>query len=155
MPSGPPKKSPKKAEHVNMDLLLGGATDGLESPDSLSPDAFPELKSLEEALSGGISAGADAHLDEVMKAIQSENPELWKEFEAFASSVGTRGGPGEGEEDDEEEVGCEGKAPSDPKSLEAKLEEALHRLRDQQVTKGGGRRGSGRRKGERGGRRKG
>eukprot|EP00731_Ephydatia_muelleri_P009563 Em0005g149a len=117
-----------KAEHVNMDLLLGGALEGLESPDSLSPDAFPELKSLEEALSGGISAGADAHLDEVMKAIQSENPELWKEFEAFASSVDTREGHKREGEDDEE-----GKGPSDPQSLEAKLEEALHRLRDQQA----------------------
>lgn len=133
VPSRPQKKSsPISAEHVNMDLLLGGVMQGHESPDSLSPDgAIPELKSLEEALSGEISAEADAHLEEVMKAIQSENPELWKEFEAFASSVDMKGGQvnedgGLGEEEQSTEQ----------KSLEAKLEEALHKLRDHQASAG-------------------
>ena len=136
MASRAQKESPPihTTERANLAMLLGGATGGCETPDSQSPDSMPDFKSLEEALSGEISAEADAHLEEVMKAIQSENPELWKEFEAFATSVDMKGDRGQ----EEAQSGEEGAA--DPTSLEAKLEEALQKLRreQEQVMGGGG-----------------
>ena len=124
-------KSSINAEHVNLDMLLGGATGGLSSPDSQSPDSMPDFKTLEEALSGALSADADAHMEEVIRAIQDENPELWKEFEAFATSVDMKGGRVQ------EEAGSGEEGAGDPKSVEAKLEETLHKLREQQVRRGG------------------
>ncbi len=90
--------------------------------DALSPrtSPVPGLEEFEEIFSEEFAAQAEAQLDEAMQMLASENPELWRQFEALSQSAGRS----DSSRPRDAETG-EG----DSASLDAKLEETVQQLR--------------------------
>ena len=115
---------PKQPHHS-----VGKTTDTPPSTDlpSTQQQSAPGMEEFEEIFSEELAMQAEAQLDEAMRMMASENPELWQQFETFAKSMGldnpppptTSEGRGEGEA-----------SQADPSSIEAKLEETLKALRE-------------------------
>ena len=99
---------------------------------------------MEELFSSELAAEAEAQLDEAMKMLSDENPELWQQFETFAKSMGlddvargpappASGAASKGESSVDAGSGAtggEGGAKSGGDGLKQKLEDTMRRMQE-------------------------
>lgn len=127
------------------------------TPPPANQPHLPNLDSagMDELFSSEFAAEAEAQLDEAMKMLSDENPELWQQFESFTKSMGLDGmgaGPvppafgmasrgessvdansgstGEEGEEEEEEPARKKEGRGEDSSLDQKLDETIKRLQE-------------------------
>lgn len=120
------------------------------TPPSNSQPHLPNLDSagMEELFSPEFAAEAEAQLDEAMKMLSDENPELWQQFESFTKSMGldsmgagpvppASGTASKGESSVDANSGTAGgdegepaRKQGDDSSLDQKLDDTIKRLQE-------------------------